>query len=107
MFGLGLTEILIVALVAFLVFGPEQFPSLARSFLKLLNELKAGFSDVQSEFDNLEDEVQKEFHNIKAEAEKELNLLGKKTPENKDETKQKKDIESEKSSLEKKTKKDG
>jgi len=103
-FGLGLTEILIVALVAFLVFGPEQFPSLAKSFLKLLNELKTGFSDVQSEFYNLEDEVQKEFHHIKAETEKEFNLLEEKTPENKDKTKRHR---KRKKLLREKTKKDG
>ena len=75
MFGLGLTEILIVALVAFLVFGPEKFPSIARNFLKFINELKAGFSEVKSEFHDLENEVQNEFHNLKDEVEKDLKLL--------------------------------
>jgi len=77
MFGLGLTEILIIALVAFLVFGPEKFPSIARNFLKFMNELKSSFSDVQSEFYDLEKEVEEEFHNIKTEAEKDLKLLEK------------------------------
>ena len=75
MFGLGLTEILIVVLVAFLVFGPEKFPSMARNFLKFINELKASFSEVQSEFHDLENELQKEFHDIKEETEKDFKLL--------------------------------
>ena len=82
MFGLGLTEVFIIALVAFLVFGPEKFPSIAKNFLKFLNELKASFSEVQSELYDLEDEVQKEFQNIKKRGGKGLKTTRKKQRRN-------------------------
>ena len=65
MFGLGFTEILILALIAFLVFGPKQFPTVARSFVKLLNELRMAFSEVKTEFDSAQNEAQKHIHQLK------------------------------------------
>lgn len=75
MFGLGFTEILIIALIAFLVFGPQKFPAVIRNFMKLLNELKSTVSDVQSEFHDLEKEVQEEFDHFKGDIKPDPKLL--------------------------------
>ena len=64
MFGLGFTEILILGLIAFLVFGPQQFPIVARNFIKIFNELRQAFTDVKTEFYDVETEVQKQIHQI-------------------------------------------
>lgn len=74
MFGLGFTELLVLLLVAFLVFGPKQFPLVAKSFIKLVNELKMTFSAVKTEFDSTEAEVQKHIHQITSDVKKSLDM---------------------------------
>ena len=58
--GLGFTEILILVVIAFLVFGPHQFPHVARNFIKIFNELKRAWMEVKSEFDQAETEGKKQ-----------------------------------------------
>lgn len=48
---IGPLEILIVAVLALIVFGPERLPEIGRSVGKALNQMKAMASDVKSEFD--------------------------------------------------------
>lgn len=40
MFGLGITEIIFLAVLALIVIGPKQLPELARTIGRFLNELK-------------------------------------------------------------------
>ena len=72
MFGLGFVEILILVLIAFLVFGPKQFPSVARNFVKLLNELRMAFTEVKTEFYNTQNEAQKHIHQLKDYVERDI-----------------------------------
>ena len=65
MFGLGFTEILVLSLIAFLVFGPKQFPLVAKGVLKFLNELRQTFTHVKTEFYDVETEIQKQVQQIK------------------------------------------
>ncbi len=52
-----LFPLLVVAVLALVVFGPERLPEMGRSLGKGLNQLKRMASDVKSEFDlSLEDE---------------------------------------------------
>ena len=48
---IGPLEILVVAVVALLVFGPEKLPEIARSLGKGLNQMKKMAADAKSEFD--------------------------------------------------------
>ena len=64
MFGLGFTEILVLGLIAFLVFGPQQFPVVVKNFIKFFNELRQTFTDVKTEFYDVETEVKKQIHHI-------------------------------------------
>lgn len=57
MFGFGFLEILVLVLVAFLVLGPDKFPSVARDFLKIFNELKRSFSDVSDEIKDIHSDI--------------------------------------------------
>lgn len=59
MLGLSFVETLFILLIAFLVIGPKQFPAVAKNFIKLLNELRSGFSDIKSEWDHIENKTNK------------------------------------------------
>ena len=48
---IGPLEILVVAVVALLIFGPEKLPEMARSIGKGINQMKKMATDVKSEFD--------------------------------------------------------
>ena len=48
---IGPLEILVVAVLALVVFGPERLPEMARSLAKGVTQLKRMASDVKSEFD--------------------------------------------------------
>ncbi|MCZ0932325.1 MAG: twin-arginine translocase TatA/TatE family subunit [Oligoflexia bacterium] len=75
MFGLGFTEILLLILIAFLIFGPQQFPTVMKNFIKILNELKSAFTEVKSEFYDVQTEADKQFHQIKDKLEEEFKLI--------------------------------
>ncbi|MCY4321835.1 MAG: twin-arginine translocase TatA/TatE family subunit [Bdellovibrionaceae bacterium] len=77
MFGLGFTEILLLILVAFLVFGPKQFPLIAKNFIKLLNELKTAFFDIRSEIYDVKTEANKQIHQIQDNFQKEFKSIEK------------------------------
>lgn len=61
MFGLGLNEILIFAVILLVVFGSARLPSLMRNLGRSANEFKAGMKDpVSDEPEKIEDEDSKE-----------------------------------------------
>lgn len=46
---IGPLEIVMVALIALVVFGPQKLPSMARSAAKTLNELRRAAADMKRE----------------------------------------------------------
>ncbi len=62
MFGIGLPEMIIIAVVALIFIGPEKLPGVLRSIGKGLVELKRATSDVRST-------MQEEMHKIEEEIE--------------------------------------
>lgn len=54
MFDIGFTELLIVAVVALVVVGPERLPSLIKTMLMYIRKIKSGFNSIR-------DEVEKEL----------------------------------------------
>ena len=80
MFGLGLTEILFLILIAFLIFGPQQFPHVAKNFIKLLNELRTAFTEVKSEFYDVQTEARKQIHQITDQLEEDLEFIKEASP---------------------------
>ena len=48
---IGPMEIMVVAVVALIVFGPRRLPEIARSVGRALNELKRQATDIRSEFE--------------------------------------------------------
>ena len=56
MFDIGFAEIVIIAVVALLVIGPERLPGAIRTGSVWLNRIKRGFTDIKRE-------VEQELHN--------------------------------------------
>ena len=72
MFGLGFTEIVVLLLIAFLVFGPKKFPLVAKNFIRLLNELRRAWDEVQTEFQETRSEAEKHIQKIAKDVKNEL-----------------------------------
>jgi len=80
MFGIGMPEFILIAVVALIVFGPKKLPDLAKSMGKAVREFKKAtselketmqvdteLSEVKQAFTELHSEVN---HSIRAEAER-------------------------------------
>lgn len=55
MFGMGMSEMLIICAVALLVFGPQQLPEMAKKIAKGLKEVRKASDDLKRSI-NFEDE---------------------------------------------------
>lgn len=52
MFGIGMTEMIIIAVVALIFIGPDQIPEVARNVGKFMNDLKRSTDDLKKDFQN-------------------------------------------------------
>ena len=52
MFGMGFTEILLIALVAVIALGPEKLPTTMVQIAKFINKFKEGLADAKSTLNN-------------------------------------------------------
>ena len=78
MFGIGLPEMIIIAVVALIFIGPDKLPGVLRSIGKGLVELKRATSDVRStvqeEMQKIEEEI--ELKEVRQSAQDFKNELG-------------------------------
>ena len=79
MFGIGMTEMILIAALALVILGPKKLPGLARSLGKGFAEFKRATNDLKSTID-LEIRAEDERHNKEVSARKEQKI-----PENADE----------------------
>jgi TatA/E family protein of Tat protein translocase len=83
MFGLGVGEMLIILVLAFLLFGPKQLPEVGRQVGKAVKGLKETADDlrksVEPEVNLIQQEVKMVEQDLEAsmkEAEEEVNAVG-------------------------------
>jgi Tat protein translocase TatB subunit len=78
MFGIGLPELIVIAIIALLVVGPKKLPELAKSLGKGLTEFKRAADDVTENIKETlkPDDVKKEVDDFKNSL-----LFGKKEPQ--------------------------
>ena len=60
MFGIGMTELLVIFVVGLLVLGPRRLPELARTLGKSLAEFRRAATDLRREFLDVADETRSE-----------------------------------------------
>lgn len=58
------SEIFIVIAVAFLIFGPQRIPEMARKMGKIMKEIKRVTQDITKEFDDESNSLKKEVKEI-------------------------------------------
>ena len=56
MFGIGMTEMLVIAVIALVVLGPKRLPELARTLGRTLAEFRRSATDLRREFSDVMDE---------------------------------------------------
>jgi Tat protein translocase TatB subunit len=56
-FGIGMTELLVILVIALLVLGPKRLPEMARSLGRGLAEFRRASTDIRREFLDVAEEV--------------------------------------------------
>ncbi len=72
MFELGIGEMLVIAIVIVVLFGPDKLPSIARDLGQGVRKMKGAVEDMKTEImkevDNPVSEIKKEIEKVKADA---------------------------------------
>tara|TARA_Y100000748_G_scaffold266039_1_gene236230 strand:- start:10808 stop:11185 length:378 start_codon:yes stop_codon:yes gene_type:complete len=84
MFDIGFMEMLVVAIIALLVLGPERLPGAIRTVSLTIGRIKRGFSDVRSQVERElgADEIRQQLNNERILAELEKQGLHADSPSN-------------------------
>ncbi len=57
MFGIGMTELMVIFVIGLLVLGPKRLPELARSLGRTLAEFRRASTDLRQDFLDVRDQV--------------------------------------------------
>jgi Tat protein translocase TatB subunit len=62
MFGIGMTELMVIFVIGLVVLGPKRLPEMARSLGRSLAEFRRASNDMRREFMAVSDEVKFDPH---------------------------------------------
>lgn len=63
MFGIGMTEMIVIAVIALIFIGPDQIPEVARTVGRFLNDLRRSTDDIKRQFSESAG-LPRDFNNI-------------------------------------------
>ncbi|MDM8517975.1 Sec-independent protein translocase protein TatB [Desulfobacterales bacterium HSG16] len=78
MFGMGMTEVLVILAVALIFIGPKKLPELARSLGRAMNEFKKAASEIKEsmDVDNDLDSLKKTYDDVNTAIKNPIDLIG-------------------------------
>jgi TatA/E family protein of Tat protein translocase len=62
MFGLGISELLIIFCIFFLLFGAKNIPEIARSMGKAIFQFKRGVNDIEKEITSVGSDISRSIN---------------------------------------------
>lgn len=66
MFNLGVSEMILLGVIALVVIGPKQLPELARTVAKMMNEFKRATGDLSREFMNVDRQARRGWEQVES-----------------------------------------
>lgn len=60
LFGIGMSELILIAVIALIIFGPKKLPEVGRALGKGLRELKNATAGIKEEINKVSEEESKE-----------------------------------------------
>lgn len=66
MFGVGVTELVIILIIALLVVGPERLPELAAQAGRLVRDLRRMYANLRAELGPEFDDIERTIHELRA-----------------------------------------
>ena len=84
MFGIGMTELLVIGVLALLVLGPKRLPEMARSLGRGLAEFRRASTDIRREFLDVSEQARIDPLESTGEQEEESSAAAKPEPESPD-----------------------
>lgn len=73
MFGIGLTEMLVIGAIALIFIGPDQLPSVARTLGRFINDLRRSSDEIKKQFQDQTSQFKQAMDDQKNEIKKAIN----------------------------------
>ena len=77
MLGIGMGEMLLIAAIALVVFGPEKFPDFAKIVLRTVRDLRGYVDEIQNEVSKELKPIKRELNKITTDSNKYMDTLSK------------------------------
>lgn len=79
MLGIGMSEMILIAVIALIVFGPEKFPDFAKIALRTMRDLRGYVDEIQGEVTKELNPIKKELNKLSRDSEKYIEKIAKET----------------------------